>query len=65
MGAIYLQGGIQWHTCASYTAPCQTPFCQTAPLLPSVTWQKNVMENLWKGSASTAVPSTWAAQGGG
>jgi len=24
------------------------PFCQTAPLLPSVTWQQNVMGYYWK-----------------
>ena len=28
----------------------------TAPLLPSVTQQQNVMEYSWEGSASTAVP---------
>jgi len=31
-------------------------FCQTAPLLPSVTRQQNVMEYWWEGSASTAIP---------
>ena len=40
---FFLHGGIQFHTFASYTLPCQTPFCQTAPLLPSVPWQQNVM----------------------
>jgi len=34
--------------------PCQMPFCQTAPLLPFVTWQQNVMEYCQEGSASTA-----------
>ena len=34
------------------------PFCQTAPLLPSVAWQKNAMEYLWECSASTAIPSS-------
>ena len=38
--------------------PCQTPFCQTAPLLPSVTWQQNVTGYWWKGSTSTAIPPT-------
>ena len=31
------------------------PFCQTAPLLPSVPRQQNVMEYCWEGSASTAI----------
>ena len=40
--------GIQFHIFAPSTLPCQTPFCQTAPLLPSVTWQQH----------GTAVPPT-------
>jgi len=36
-------------------------FCQTAPILPSVTQQQNVMEKWWEGSASTAIPSTSAS----
>ena len=28
---------------ASYTLPCQTPLCQSAPLLPSVTQQQHGM----------------------
>ena len=32
---IFPCGGIRFHTFVSYTLPCQTPFCQTAPLLPS------------------------------
>jgi len=31
--------GIQLYTFSSYTLPCQTPFCQTTPLLLSVAWQ--------------------------
>ena len=31
-------------------------FCQTAPLLPSVTRQQHVMEYWWEGSTSTAIP---------
>ena len=38
--------------------PGQTPFCQTAPLLLSVTWQQNVMEYWWEGSTSTAILPT-------
>lgn len=34
------------------------PFCETAPLLLSVTWQQNRMENWWEGSASSAIPPT-------
>ena len=52
MSAIFPDGGIQWHTFASYTLP----FCQTGPLLPSVTQQQNVAEYCWKGSAFTAMP---------
>ena len=35
-----------------------TPFCQTAPLLPSVTWQQHVMGYWWQPSASTAISPT-------
>ena len=35
--------------------PCQTPLCQAAPLLPSITEQQNVMEYWWEGSTSTAI----------
>ena len=45
----------------SYILPCQTPFCQTAPLLPSVTWRQCVMGYWWEGSASTAIPPTSAS----
>jgi len=31
------------------------PFCQTAPLLPSVTQQQNVMKYWWEGSTFTAI----------
>ena len=37
------------------------PFCQTAPLLPSVTQQQNVMEYWWEGSTSTAIAPTFAS----
>jgi len=36
-------------------------FCQIPPLLPSVTQQQNVMEYLWEGSISTAMPPTFAS----
>ena len=50
---MFVCEGIQWHTFASYTPPCQTPLYQTAPLLPSVTQQQNVTE-YWQES-STAI----------
>ena len=56
VGAIFPCGGIQLHTSALYVLPCQLPFCQTASLLPSVTWQQHVMEYRWEGSTSTAIP---------
>lgn len=34
------------------------PFCQTAPLLPSVSQQQNSMEFWWEGSTSTTLPPT-------
>jgi len=40
------------------TLPCQTLSCQTAPLLPSVTQQQNVIEYQREDSASTAVTPT-------
>ena len=55
---FFLHRGIQWHTFSLSSLPCQTPFCQNAPLLPSVTWQQNVMEYIWEGSTSTAIPPT-------
>jgi len=57
-GYLFPHGGIQWHTFASYVLVCQTPLCQTAPLLPSVTQQQNVTGCQWEGSTSTAIPST-------
>ena len=55
--------GIQWHTFASCTLPCQMPFCQTAPLLPSVAWQQNVREYWWKGSTAITPSSSSYAVG--
>ena len=57
-------GRIQCHTFASFTPSCPTPFCQTAPLLPSVTQQQNVMEYWWEDSIFTAIhPSASAVVG--
>ena len=62
VGAIFfLHGEIQFHIFASYALPCQTPFRQTAPLLPSVTQQQNLTECWLDGSAPTAIPPTSAS----
>ena len=53
---FFLHGGIQAHSFTSYALPCQTWFCQTAPLLPSVTRQQHVREYWWESSTSTAIP---------
>ena len=55
---FFSHGGIQFHTCVSYALPCQMTICQTAPLLPSVTQQQNVMEYCQERSVSTAIPPT-------
>ena len=36
-------------------------FCQTIPLLPSVTQQEHVMKYCWEGSASTVISLTSAS----
>ena len=54
-------GGIQWHTISSHALSCQTPFCQTTPVLPSVARQQNVMGYWWEGSTSIAIPPTSAS----
>jgi len=46
---------IQWHNFASTTVPGQTPFCQTPPLLPSVTCKQNIGKYWWEGSVSTTI----------
>jgi len=43
---FFLHGGIQFHNFVAYALPHQTPFCQTTPLLPSVTWQQHVARNI-------------------
>ena len=61
VGAIFLHKGIQFYVMALYTLPCQMLFCQTAPLLPYVLQQQNVMEYCWEGSTSTAITPTSAS----
>ena len=61
MGDIFPHERIHLYIFASYVLPCQTPFCQTIPLLPSVTWQQNVMKYWWEGSVSTVIPPTSAS----
>ena len=48
---------------STHLLQCQISFCQAAALLPSVTWQQNVMEHWWEGSTSTAVPPASASVG--
>jgi len=55
---FFLHRRIQLYHFASYVFPCQMPFCQAAPLLPSVTGWQNVMEYWWEGLTSTVIPST-------
>ena len=55
---LFWHGVIQWRRFFPFTLLCQTPFCQTAPLLPSVIRQQNEMEYWWKCSASIAIPPT-------
>jgi len=55
---FFLHRDIWLHTLTTYRLPCQMSFRQTPPLLPSVTWQLNVMEYWWKGSTSSATPPT-------
>ena len=54
---FFPHGEIQWLSCASYILPYQMPFCQAAPLLPSITRQKHVTGYCWEGSFSAAVPT--------
>ena len=58
---FFPHGGIKWHHFGSYALSCQTLFYQSAPLLPSVTWQQHVMKYRWEGSTSTAIPPTSAS----
>jgi len=44
-----------------YALPCQTPFFETASLLPSVAWQQKVMEYWWEGSTSPASLPTFTS----
>ena len=53
--------GIHFHSFASYALPCQTPFCKTVLLLPSVAQQQNVKEHWQEGSMPNAMSSTSAS----
>jgi len=55
---FFLHEDILFYPFALCALPRQTPFCQTAPLLPSVTQPQNVTEYCWEHSASTAMPPT-------
>ena len=52
---FFPQGGIQWHIFASCAFPCQASFCQTAPLLPSVTQEQNITEYWREGSVAPTI----------
>ena len=52
---FFLHGGIQSRTLVLYALLWHMPFCQTAPLLPSVTQQQNAMKYWWEGSSSSAI----------
>ena len=56
--SFFLHRRIQLHTFASSAFQYQMSFCQTAPLLPSVTRQQHGMEYWWEGSASAAITPT-------
>ena len=58
---FFPHGGIQLHAFASYALPCQTPFCQTSPLLSSVARTQNLTEYWREGSTSTAILPTPAS----
>lgn len=60
-GVPFVTHGGRLHTFASYALPCQMPFCQSAPLPPSVTRQQNWMECWQEGSSSTATQPTSAS----
>jgi len=58
---VFACGESPWCTFTSQALPCQTPFRQTAPLLPSVSQQQHIVEYWWEDSTSTAIPpvSIW------
>jgi len=55
---FFSQGGIQFHAFASDGLLFQISVCQTAPPLPSVTQQQNVMDYWWECLSCTAMQST-------
>lgn len=59
---FFTRGWIHWYTFASYTLPCWTAICQSAPLLLFVTQQPNVMEYLQEGSTCTVILSASASE---
>ena len=59
---LFPHGGILFHTFVLYALPYQMPFCRTALLLPSVSWQQHVVGYCWAGSTSTAIPPASASE---
>ena len=57
---FFPHGGNQLHTFSSSVLPCQMLFCQTAPLLPPIAQQQNVMEYWQEGSGCSAILPTSA-----
>ena len=58
---FFAPGVIQFHTFASCTLSCQTPFSQAASLLPSVPQQQNWMWYCREGSISPTMPPTYSS----
>ena len=56
---LFPHGEIQWHTFASYALPCQTPLCQTTPMLPFVTQKQHVMAGRFSLYCHTSTIHLW------
>jgi len=55
VGIVFPPRGNPLTPFVSCTLPHQMPFCKTAPLLPSVTWQQHGTVCWWEGSTSTCI----------
>lgn len=47
-----------WRSSIKHISFIHTSVSDTAPLLPSITWQQHVMDYWWEGSTSTTISST-------
>ena len=61
---FFPQEGIQWCTFASLALACQTPFCHSAPLLQSVTWQQDGSSTSTVEPTSTSDIESWCNKTG-